>query len=187
MTETERRRARRQDVTVPVSLSITEPVDINGETVNFSNRGVLLLVRGRFSVTLGLKEKTYRGRLVRVLPIDSSTTACAIELEEVLQEPTQKWMRETLLPPPEDHQAEGTDRSSDEGRRLRKEEPYLTTEEAAAYLQINVRTLYRLLRVGEIPAGRIGRLWRFRESELDAWLGTNAGLKHSSVRRSLSR
>jgi excisionase family DNA binding protein len=46
---------------------------------------------------------------------------------------------------------------------------FLTTDEAVEYLQINHRTLYRLLKREQIPAVRVGRQWRFRLSEIDAW------------------
>lgn len=47
---------------------------------------------------------------------------------------------------------------------------FLTTEEVLAYLKVNPRTIYRLIRTGELPAVRIGRQWRFRQSDLDEWL-----------------
>jgi excisionase family DNA binding protein len=51
------------------------------------------------------------------------------------------------------------------------EETFLTTEEVLAYLQVNLRTVYRLIKAGKIPAVRVGRQWRFRKSDIDAWLG----------------
>jgi excisionase family DNA binding protein len=47
---------------------------------------------------------------------------------------------------------------------------FLTTEEVLAYLKITPRTIYRLIRNGELPAVRVGRQWRFRRRDLDAWL-----------------
>ena len=47
---------------------------------------------------------------------------------------------------------------------------FLTTEEVLEYLQVNLRTVYRLIKAGKIPAVRVGRQWRFRKSDLDAWL-----------------
>jgi excisionase family DNA binding protein len=49
-------------------------------------------------------------------------------------------------------------------------EPLLDTEEAARLLRIHPKTLRRSARLGEIPATRIGRLWRFRASVLNEWL-----------------
>jgi len=50
------------------------------------------------------------------------------------------------------------------------DETFLTTEEVLAYLQVNLRTVYRLIKAGKIPAVRVGRQWRFRKSDIDAWL-----------------
>ena len=49
-------------------------------------------------------------------------------------------------------------------------ESFLDSREAAALLQIHPKTLQRLARKGEIRAMRIGKLWRFRASDLDAWV-----------------
>src|SRR5438093_9359495 len=50
------------------------------------------------------------------------------------------------------------------------EESFLTTEEVLEYLQVNLRTVYRLIKAGKIPAVRVGRQWRFRKRDIDAWL-----------------
>ncbi len=50
------------------------------------------------------------------------------------------------------------------------DEAFLTTEEVLEYLQVNLRTVYRLIKAGRIPAVRVGRQWRFRKSDIDAWL-----------------
>jgi excisionase family DNA binding protein len=47
---------------------------------------------------------------------------------------------------------------------------YMTTDEVLDYLKVNSRTIYRLIHRGELPAVRVGRQWRFRQSDLDAWL-----------------
>src|SRR5512132_1489091 len=52
------------------------------------------------------------------------------------------------------------------------DETFLTTEEVLEYLQVNLRTVYRLIKAGRIPAVRVGRQWRFRKGDLDAWLET---------------
>src|SRR5687768_15985605 len=52
------------------------------------------------------------------------------------------------------------------------EEGFLTTEEVLDYLQVNLRTVYRLIKAGKIPAVRVGRQWRFRKRDIDAWLDT---------------
>ena len=50
------------------------------------------------------------------------------------------------------------------------DESFLTTEEVLEYLQVNLRTVYRLIKAGKIPAVRVGRQWRFRRRDIDAWL-----------------
>ena len=46
----------------------------------------------------------------------------------------------------------------------------MTPREAAEYLSIHVRTIYRLVKLGEIPGRKVGGSWRFRKDTLDAWL-----------------
>jgi len=50
------------------------------------------------------------------------------------------------------------------------DEVFLTTEEVLEYLQVNLRTVYRLIKAGKIPAVRVGRQWRFRKRDIDGWL-----------------
>jgi excisionase family DNA binding protein len=50
------------------------------------------------------------------------------------------------------------------------DEGFLTTEEVLDYLHVNLRTIYRLIKAGKIPAVRVGRQWRFRKRDIDAWL-----------------
>jgi excisionase family DNA binding protein len=51
-----------------------------------------------------------------------------------------------------------------------RDEGFLTTEEVLDYLQVNLRTVYRLIKGGKIPAVRVGRQWRFRKTDIDSWL-----------------
>lgn len=48
--------------------------------------------------------------------------------------------------------------------------PFLTLGEVLRYLRVNSRTVYRLIRSGELPASRIGRQWRIRRSDFERWL-----------------
>ena len=49
-------------------------------------------------------------------------------------------------------------------------EPLLDSDGAAQLLRIHPKTLQRMARRGEIPGVQIGKLWRFRRSELNAWM-----------------
>lgn len=49
-------------------------------------------------------------------------------------------------------------------------------ERTAAYLGVTERTVYNKVRSGSLPAVKVGRLWRVRPSELEAWLaGSRTG------------
>lgn len=51
------------------------------------------------------------------------------------------------------------------------EDKYISLEDAAAYLNIKPVTLRKWIKVKEdIPAHQIGRLWKFKKSELDEWV-----------------
>jgi excisionase family DNA binding protein len=59
-----------------------------------------------------------------------------------------------------------------EERLDRREDEWLTTAEAARYLRVGVRTLYREAKAGRVPAHQDagpGGKYAFRRSELDAW------------------
>lgn len=46
----------------------------------------------------------------------------------------------------------------------------MTPREAADYLSVHVRTIYRLAKNGEIPGRKVGGSWRFKKGALDEWL-----------------
>ncbi len=53
----------------------------------------------------------------------------------------------------------------------RFEENYISLEDAAEYLNIKPVTLRKWIKQKEdLPAHQIGRLWKFKRSELDAWV-----------------
>ncbi len=54
----------------------------------------------------------------------------------------------------------------------------LTIEEVAKYLRVSERTVYDWAQKGEIPAGKIGTVWRFKKSEVENWV--NARLSSQS-------
>ncbi|MDR2632643.1 MAG: PTS sugar transporter subunit IIA [Treponema sp.] len=59
----------------------------------------------------------------------------------------------------------------------------LTIDEVAKYLRVSERTVYDWAQKGEIPAGKIGTVWRFKKSELEKWvndrLSVNTVIPHS--------
>ncbi|HEV56212.1 MAG TPA: DNA-binding protein [Phycisphaerales bacterium] len=49
----------------------------------------------------------------------------------------------------------------------------MTLDEVAAYLRLSKDTVYRMAQSGKIPASKVGTQWRFRQSDVDAWLEQN--------------
>lgn len=61
------------------------------------------------------------------------------------------------------------------------EDDILTIEEVAKYLRVSDRTVYDWAQKGEIPAGKIGTVWRFKKSEVENWV--NARLSSDAVKQ----
>ena len=59
-----------------------------------------------------------------------------------------------------------------QAEEVTKAKPYgwISTEEASRHVGIGLRTLYRLIDAGEIPAYKVGRVIRLRQDEVDAWI-----------------
>lgn len=51
------------------------------------------------------------------------------------------------------------------------EDRWIGIEEAAKYLDVNKDTIRNWIKKNDdIPAHKIGKLWKFKKSELDAWI-----------------
>jgi PTS system nitrogen regulatory IIA component len=46
----------------------------------------------------------------------------------------------------------------------------MSVQELAEYLNVNISTVYAWSQQGQIPAMKIGTMWRYRRSEIEAWL-----------------
>ena len=46
----------------------------------------------------------------------------------------------------------------------------LTVDEAAVFLRLSKRSVYRLLKGGKIPARKIMHKWRFERQQLKEWI-----------------
>lgn len=49
-------------------------------------------------------------------------------------------------------------------------EPLLSDTQASELLGLHAKTVQRMARRGQIPAYRVAKYWRYRASELSAWL-----------------
>ena len=50
----------------------------------------------------------------------------------------------------------------------------MNADEVARYLGVVPDTIYRKARRGEIPAVKMGKIWRFPKEALDKWLNDSA-------------
>lgn len=63
------------------------------------------------------------------------------------------------------------------------EHELLTCEEAATYLRVHPRTVGRLLKAGRLPGVKVGRQWRLRKADLDAYLAGDGAAAHGRGRQ----
>ena len=53
---------------------------------------------------------------------------------------------------------------------MSESERWLSVEEIGAHLGVSKETIYRWLEKKKMPAHRVGRLWKFKASEIDHWI-----------------
>jgi PTS system nitrogen regulatory IIA component len=46
----------------------------------------------------------------------------------------------------------------------------MSVKELADYLQVNISTVYLWSQRGQVPAMKVGNMWRYRRSEIEEWL-----------------
>jgi excisionase family DNA binding protein len=49
-------------------------------------------------------------------------------------------------------------------------EPAMTVRDVAVFLNVDEKTIYRLVTKGELPGFKVLGSWRFQKSDLDAWI-----------------
>lgn len=49
-------------------------------------------------------------------------------------------------------------------------EQYLTAADVATMLQVHMETVLRWARTGELAGSKLGKLWRFRRADVDAFM-----------------
>lgn len=52
-------------------------------------------------------------------------------------------------------------------------EPWLSADDIAAHLGVTKDTVYAWIAEKTMPAHKVGRLWKFQTSEVDAWVRRN--------------
>ncbi|MFA6971800.1 MAG: helix-turn-helix domain-containing protein [Gallionella sp.] len=51
-------------------------------------------------------------------------------------------------------------------------ETLMTVANLAEYLQLDEQTVYKKVEAGELPAIKVGGVYRFRKPDIDRWLDT---------------
>ena len=59
-------------------------------------------------------------------------------------------------------------------------EPWVSVDEVAKHLGVAKDSVYRWIEVHSMPAHRIGRLWKFKLSEVDTWVRAGGAEAHES-------
>jgi excisionase family DNA binding protein len=55
------------------------------------------------------------------------------------------------------------------------EDRWLSVDEIAAYLGIKRDTVYKWIDRKQMPAHKVGRLWKFKKEEVDRWVRDGGG------------
>jgi excisionase family DNA binding protein len=53
---------------------------------------------------------------------------------------------------------------------MQEQEPWVSVEEVTKHLGIAKDTVYRWIERKTLPAHRVGRLWKFKLTQVDAWV-----------------
>jgi excisionase family DNA binding protein len=53
-----------------------------------------------------------------------------------------------------------------------QQERWLSVEEIAAHMGVSPDTVYKWIERKKLPAHRMGRLWKFKATEIDIWVRT---------------
>lgn len=66
-------------------------------------------------------------------------------------------------------------------------EPWISVDQIAAHLGVTRDSIYRWIDRKGLPAHRAGRLWKFKVSEVDAWMCTGGAdeVSGSAVSRAI--
>lgn len=53
---------------------------------------------------------------------------------------------------------------------INMDQRWLSVDEIAVHLGVKRDTIYRWIEHRDMPAHRVGRLWKFQKEEIDAWV-----------------
>lgn len=56
-------------------------------------------------------------------------------------------------------------------------EPWVSTKEIAEHLGVTMETVRKWIKASTIPCSRMGKLWKFKKSEVDAWVKSGGAVE----------
>jgi excisionase family DNA binding protein len=57
-----------------------------------------------------------------------------------------------------------------EQETMQEQERWLSVEEIAVHLGVNRDTIYKWIDRKQMPAHKLGKLWKFKATEIDGWI-----------------
>lgn len=63
-------------------------------------------------------------------------------------------------------------------------EPWVGVEDVARHLGVSTDTVYRWIESKSLPAHKLGRLWKFKLSDIDEWVRSGAATDDPPTQRS---
>lgn len=60
------------------------------------------------------------------------------------------------------------------GKELIMEDRWFSVEEISVYLGVTKDTIYKWLSEKNLPAHKVGRLWKFKKEDVDVWVKNQA-------------
>lgn len=65
----------------------------------------------------------------------------------------------------------------EKAQTMKEEDRWLSVDELAAYLGVKPDTVYTWIGKKGLPAHKVGRLWKMKRSEVDAWVRSGKAAK----------
>lgn len=56
-----------------------------------------------------------------------------------------------------------------------------SVDEICTYLGVSRDAVYKWIEQKGLPASRVGRLWKFKKEEVDAWVRSGSGAKQRAI------
>jgi excisionase family DNA binding protein len=64
------------------------------------------------------------------------------------------------------------------------QEPAMTVQEVALLLNVDQKTIYRLVNKGEVPGFKVAGAWRFQRADIQDWINSQTRLALAKRKKS---